>query len=96
MEPTREKPWHVLHGFLVGVGVWILGFAMQFLMVMALNFAKLSFAICPLVLVAFGVHFFRRRRERPAYTAGVLISICLAILISSACGVQIAIQGFSG
>ena len=96
MKPTADNPLHLFIGFAAGLGWWFLAFAIQVFAIGLFGYPKLGFAVCPVMLAGCGVYFLRRRRERPAFTTGVLIAICIGILISSACGVQIATHGIGG
>lgn len=96
MEPASNNPLHVFLGFVAGVGWWLLAFVIQVFAIGLFGYPKFGFAVSPVILAGCGVYFFRRRRERPAFTTGVLIAVCLGFLISSACGIQITTHGLGG
>lgn len=95
MEPAPENPWQSLRGFVTGMGVWIGAFAIQFFMA-ASSGSRMALAVCPVLLSIIVTYYFLNRHRRPSFTNGLLLALCLAILLSSACGIKIAWEGFGG
>jgi hypothetical protein len=95
MEPAANNPLQVVGGFVAGLGLWAATFAFQFFAVLAFG-SKLSLAVCPLALAGIAAYYVFRRRLWSAFTMGMLIALCLAFLLSTACGVKMATEGFGG
>jgi hypothetical protein len=75
-------------GFLAGLGIWLLAFVVGFL---ALSFlGRGSLIVCPLVLAVVAIVILGEGKPYSAFSVGMVIAVCLGVLLSSICGVQIS------